>query len=67
MTVFPKENRIFLGRRRKRISAHILGVCIIIIKYNVGEADDCVNGTGGEVDEADDRSRRSLLIVDVRI
>ena len=43
MTVFPKENHTFLGRRRKRISAHTLGVCIIIIKYNVGEADDCVN------------------------
>ena len=57
LTVFPKENRTFLDRRRKRISAHIPGVCIISIKYNVGEADDGVNGTGGMVDEADDHSR----------
>ena len=57
MTVFPKENRTFLDRRRKRISANIPGVCIISIKYNVGEADDGVNGTGGMVDEADDHSR----------
>ena len=55
--VFPKENHNFLDRRRERISAHISGVCIVSIKYNVGGADNRVDGTDDEVDEADDRSR----------
>ena len=55
--VFPKENHNFLDRRRKRISVHISGVCIVSIKYNVGGVNNRVDGAGDEVDKADDRSR----------
>ena len=56
MTVFPEENRNFLDRRRKRISSHIRSLHNQYIVY-VGGADDCIDGTGGEVDEADDLAR----------
>ena len=58
--VFPKENPIFLDRRRKRISTLISAVCIVSTKYNFDRADNCVDEIGDDVDGADHRSRCNL-------
>ena len=54
MRVFPKENPIFLDRRRKRISTHISGVRIGTIKYNVDRAENCA-------DEIDDMLMEQVI------
>ena len=45
LRVKKKSYDTFLDRRRKRKSAHISGVWIVSIKYNVGGADHWVEGT----------------------
>ena len=60
MRVFPKENPIFLDRRRKRISTHISGVCIGTIKYNVDRADNFVDEIVDDVDGAEHCSHYNL-------
>ena len=60
MWVFPKENPIFLDRRRKRISTHISGVCIGTIQYNVDRAENCADEIDDDVDGAGHSSRCNL-------